>query len=418
MKKAQTILSWAPLALTIPPKYLRPKRGNLLFFIISFATVFSAFVCTVVALAALAATNGADLELGEKLAGIDSHVIIFSSEKDQVYISDHGEIIIRLNEISDIRAVSPFLVCDVQLQIAINNIEPYPVQLKGIIAEKEMDATNLVNCIEKGDILPFWDESSTHIPLLIGSGISRDMNITIDDTLTIIKPESFEIKKFPARVSGIFKTGIGYDYNLVYAPLRQVQLMIGVDNKTITGLGIKGDNLLEADSLASKIRKTLGKSYDIKDWKSINSHILGGIRLLQRVSLILLFGIYLLVLVCLSCILLLVLHEKRRDIAILLTLGMRPLQVQRTFVFLGMLIGIVGILVGYITTPLLCEFLNYYKIIKLPPEALIIDHVPFILEWQHFFWVGISELVLLILVGYLTTLNVYKVKPVVILRDE
>lgn len=420
MKRLRTILSWAPLTLTIPSKYLRPKRGNLLFFALSFATIFSAFVCTVVALIALAATNGADKELREKLAGIDSHVLVFPANQYQTHISNYQDLTQKLYEISNVTAVAPFLISDVQLQSSGDDPEPYPVRLKGILAEREITTTNLANYIIEGNLLLFLGKYRTEILLIVGSGLAANMGIHLGDTLLIVKPELFndEIRKFPAKVAGIFRTGLGLDYHLAYAPLDQVQSIVAVNDSTITGFGIKGDDLLKADLLAAEVKKILGEHYRVEDWKSINPNVFAGISLLQRVSLILLNGVYLLVLVCLSCILLLVLHEKRPDIAVLLTLGMKPFRVQIAFAFLGMLIGISGILIAFIITPLLCKLFNNYRVFELPPEVLMIDYVPFILEWRHFFWVGLAELFLLVLVGFVTTSNIYKLKPVVILRDE
>jgi len=416
----RTMLSWAPLILTIPPRYLRPKRGNLLFFALSFATVFSVFICTLVALIALAATNGADKELREKLAGIDSHILVFSATQNQTHISSFPALAKKLSEVSGVAAVAPFLILDAQLQSSVDDPEPYPVRLKGVDAEKEVTATSLVNYLIEGDLLLMLAKDRKELPLIVGSGLATNKEIRLGDTLVIVKPELFndQIRKFRARVTGIFRTGLGLDYYLAYAPLDQVQSMAGVNDSTITGFGIRGENLLKADLLAAEVGKLLGENYRVEDWKSVNPNVFAGVSLLQRVSLILLYGVYMLVLVCLSCILLLVLHEKRRDIAVLLTIGMKPFHVQTAFAFLGMLIGVTGILFAFLVSPLLCRVFNTFKVFELPPEVLMIDYVPFVLEWKHFVWVGMSELFLLVLVGFLTTSNVYRLKPVVILRDE
>jgi|GEM_PF-3987146 len=420
MKRKRTLIQWAPLALTIPAKYLLPKRGNLLFFAISFATLFSAFICTAVALLALAATNGADIKISEKLSGIDSHVLVFPSDQYQTYMSGFQKLTPKLKEVPEIVAISPFLVCEAQLQSSVHDAKPLPATLKGIIAEQEISATNLVDYIEQGNLLSFLEKSKTELPILLGAGLAQNLNLSIDDELLIVRPELFngEIRKFPTKIAGIFRTGIGLDYHLAYIPLDQAQLIAGVGDSTVTGIGIKGKDLLKADQLAMKVKKELGDKYRIEDWKSINPNVLGGISLLRNVSIILLYGVYLLVLVCLSCILLLVLHEKRRDIAVLLTLGMKPFHVQRAFAFLGLLIGVTGIAFAFLVSPIVIWVFNEYKIFALPPEVLMIDYVHFALELKHFLMVGLSELFLLILVGLLTTIGVYRLKPMVILRDE
>jgi len=109
-----------------------------------------------------------------------------------------------------------------------------------------------------------------------------------------------------------------------------------------------------------------------------------------------------------------VLHEKRRDIAVLLTLGMKPFHVQKAFAFLGLLIGVTGIVFAFLVSPIVIWVFNEYKIFELPPEVLMIDYVHFALEWKHSLMVGLS----LIVVGLLTTSGVYRLKPMVILRDE
>jgi lipoprotein-releasing system permease protein len=206
------------------------------------------------------------------------------------------------------------------------------------------------------------------------------------------------IRRF--KVVGIFETGF-YDIDEAWAftDLRAAQKFLSLED-VINQIEINVDDVHRAPEIAAEIEKLVGPKYTTTTWLERNKQLLSALRS-ERVVTTIVIGLILLVAALnIFITLVMMVMEKYRDIAILMSMGARQAQIRRIFMTQGLLIGVVGSAIGLAAGYTVCYFADKYRWIKLDASVYALSFVPFETHWLDGIWIAAVA----ILVSFLATL--------------
>jgi len=247
--------------------------------------------------------------------------------------------------------------------------------------DPKIDSDLLFDIEETGDE---GEPRPVYPAIIIGAELAKNLRLAVGDDVNMVAPLGGMSpagpipKSKPFRVAGIFFSGMyEYDTKFAYVTIPAAQKFLGLDD-VITGIEIKVEKLERATPLANKIRAALGgkaRGYDVQDWKQRNSGLFSALKLERVVMFIVLTFIVLVASFCIITTLIMVVLEKKREIAALKAMGAANRTVLRVFLYAGLYIGTIGMLVGVLTGVGICLFLAYVGL-PLDPEVYYISELP------------------------------------------
>jgi lipoprotein-releasing system permease protein len=290
----------------------------------------------------LSVMNGFEEDIKTKILGTQSHIVISNYTGG---ISDPALVEKQIAEDPEVVGATPFILSQGLLS-APAGISG--VVIRGIEPESASRVIRLKEIIVRGSVDGLQDSG-----ILVGSELALNTGITIGDAVTLISatgtitPLGMIPKSIPFVVKGIFSTGMyEYDSNMVYISLGAAQKLFMKDMPS--GIEIKVKNIYEADIIAGRLIALLEPGYWAKTWKDMNMSLFSALKLEKTVMFIILLFIILVAAFSIISTLIMMVMEKRKDIAILKSMGATTGQILRIFITLGMVIGLSGTVVGVI----------------------------------------------------------------------
>jgi lipoprotein-releasing system permease protein len=243
----------------------------------------------------------------------------------------------------------------------------------------------------------------------------------VNDNVEITTEELTPMGPRPVRrrfkVCGLFETGFfELDDNWSYTSIGAAQKALGTDQ--INQIELNVDDLNAAATIATQVEKVAGSRYTTTTWMERNKQLLGALKMEKLVTVIVISLIELVAALNIFITLVMMVMEKYRDIAILMSMGARLSQVRRIFILQGVLIGMVGSAIGLVVGHALCYFANVYKWVPLDETVYSMSFVPFEPRPLDAIWIA----ALAVLVSFVATLyparNAARVAPAEVLRYE
>jgi lipoprotein-releasing system permease protein len=170
-----------------------------------------------------------------------------------------------------------------------------------------------------------------------------------------------------------------YDNTLAYVDLPVAQQFLGVGD-SVTGIEARVNDIYKAGEIAEALKKRLGPPFYVSDWIKMNSNFFSALKLEKVVMFVILTLIILVASFNIVSSLTMLVMEKGRDIAILKAMGATTSSIRKIFVLEGFLIGICGTALGVLGGLFLCDMLQKYKFIELPPDVYHISTLPVKME--------------------------------------
>jgi lipoprotein-releasing system permease protein len=208
----------------------------------------------------------------------------------------------------------------------------------------------------------------------------------------------------PFVVSGVFESGFyEFDDGYAFASIAAVQKMLGLEDE-VNAIELKVDDLNRAPKIAQSLEKLLGPHFTATAWQEQNTHLFDAMRGERIVTIIIIGLIELVAALNILIVLVMMVMEKYRDIAVLMSMGV--------------LIGVVGSAIGLAAGYTLCYFAEKYKWIRIDESVYAFSYVPFETHWVHAIWIAAAA----ILISFLATLyparNATRILPAEVLRYE
>jgi len=421
--------------LFISLRYLRARRKQIFVSIITFLSMAGIFLGVAALIIVLAVMNGFELDLRNKILGINAHIVLM---ENGTVMSKYQQVTKAVSGIDGVVASTPFIYSQAMLK---TRDKASGVVLRGLSPEDALSVINfgkmregsLKNLPVESRHIPGLDKESAALPgIIIGKELAKNLGVFVLETVSVISPMGVStpfgmvprVKRF--LIVGIFDSGLyEYDSTLAFLALKECQEFLNLGEK-VTGLDIRIRDIYQAPVVARAIEQKLGFPYWARTWMEMNKNLFSALRLERRVMFIILSLIVLVAAFNIISILIMVVMEKNKDIAILKSMGATSGSIMRIFVFQGLTIGAIGTLVGCLLglavalnlerVSLFIENLFGFKF--LPGDIYYLSELPSHVDYANVFIIVIVTMVLCFLSTLYPSWRASRLDPVEALRYE
>ena len=409
----------ASFELFIAARYLRAKRRQAVIGVITAISIVGVAAGVASLIIALAINNGFRQDLQERLLGSTSHVNLMRVKSDG--IQNWRDLGARLERTDHVLASAPAIYEQVLIS---RGARAKGAVLKGILPDRERRVSELLNSVKVGsaDALteaqrrgertqdtpivttepgaPGAEEASkaendpsslqglaTRFgalpPIILGKDMANDMGATVGSVVLVTSPQG-ELTPFGIvpkyvrfKVVGVFESGF-YDYDSAWAliSLADSQRLFGLGD-VVSTIEFKVDDIYKAGEIGRVLEREAGQGFMSTNWMEQNRALFRALRLERVVTFITIGLIVFVAALNILISLIMMVMEKTKDIAVLVSMGAKRRQVRRIFIFQGLLIGVIGTVIGLIAGYTLSILAGHYRWLSLSAEVYSIDYVPF-----------------------------------------
>ena len=265
----------------------------------------------------------------------------------------------------------------VQVQVQVQEQEQEPNQDQ---ADKSVRSTQASSA---DSLAAVHDRVAAMPPIVLGKDMAADLGATVNSVVLVTSPQG-ELTPFGMvpkyirfRVAGIFDSGF-YDYDSSWGFIRlsDAQQLFGLGD-VVSVLEFKIDDIYSAPQVAKQIESAAGKGFMATQWMEQNKSLFRALRLERLVTFITIGLIVFVAALNILISLTMMVMEKTKDIAVLMSMGAKKAQIRRIFMLQGVLVGVVGTLLGLILGYGVSWAGAHYRLISLSAEVYSIDYVPF-----------------------------------------
>src|ERR1700686_3136109 len=399
--------------LFIATRYLRAKRRQAFIGIITGISILGVAAGVASLIVALAINNGFRQDLQERLIGSTSHVSLLRIADDG--ITDWPPLLERLSKQPHVVAAAPAIFEQVLIS---RGPRARGAVLKGMIPADERKVGDLLNSVKEGSAAaleedtpkpekdhvgtaasavqeaPTTEESPDSLsgvharvaampPIILGKDMADNLGATVGSVVLVTSPQG-ELTPFGMvpkysrfHVVGIFNSGFfDYDSSWAFTRLSDAQRLFGLGD-LISVIEFKVDDIYQAAQISRELEQAAGKGFMSTNWMEQNKALFHALKLERLVTFITIGLIVFVAALNILISLIMMVMEKTKDIAVLMSLGTKKAQIRRVFIAQGVLIGVIGTAIGLVLGYAISWAGGHYHFISLSPEVYSIDYVPF-----------------------------------------
>jgi lipoprotein-releasing system permease protein len=368
-----------PFELRIALRYLTSRRKQAFISVISAVSVLGVIVGVMALMIALGLMTGLQGEIRSRILGATAHVSVFRSSTDP--FDNYREVVKKLRGVPGVLGSAPAVYAKGILSSTTSSTF---VTLKGIVPTDERTVTDIGSQVQQGS-LEALEHPDVVTQVLLGRDLATTLGVGPGDVLTLTSPKGrlSPLGVLPrisrVRVVGTVRSGLyEFDSSWAYIPFEAAQrLSGGADEATLVEVRIA--DLYAVKEAAREILKVLGDSYTTTDWIQMNGSLFAALWL-EKTAIAITIGLIVMV-AALNIVtsLVLMVMEKHKDIAILVSMGASRGAIMRIFMLQGTIIGALGTATGAALGTAICRFLDAYRLIRLPQDVYQVSYVPFTL---------------------------------------
>jgi lipoprotein-releasing system permease protein len=406
--------------LFIAGRYLRARRKEAVISVITLISVIGVAAGVMALVIALAVNNGFKNTLQRNLLGAMAHINVM--EKEPGYgIEDWRGMAARLRKLPHVTDVSPALYSPTLLT---GGLQPKYVILKGIDVNGEMAVSESLRHLKTGSLDRLRDTNADPPGIVLGADAVQDTGMIMNARVVavfqngVLTPFGALPSYRPFRVSGVFSSGFyEIDDNWAYAALPAVQKALSLED-VVNQIEIKLDDLNLAPQVAAQAEKIVGAKYTTTTWMERNRQLLDALKMERKVIVITIGLIELVGALNIFITLVMMVMEKYRDIAVLMSMGARRAQIRRIFMLQGVLIGAAGSAIGLTVGYAICYFAEKYRWVSLSESVYSMSFVPFEPRPYDGIWIAAAALLVSFLATIYPARNATRITPAEVLRYE
>jgi lipoprotein-releasing system permease protein len=400
-------------------RYLRAKRKHRFVSAVSAISVVGVATGVMALIVAMAINNGVQQEMQNQMLGVTSHVYLLEKERS-FGIEDWQSYIERFQNLEHVQAMAPALFAPVFISGAINGRGAF---VKGIDPAAELRVSDLLRDLKEGSIEGL--ERPEGLPgIIVGDRMAQEIGARLNSVVKVINPQGEMTPWGPItgekrfQVTGIFHSGFyDYDSGWAFVDLKSAQQALSLGD-VINLIEFRLDDLDLADEMAAKLEELSGPELEAMSWMERNQPLFNALRLEKFVTAFIIGLIMIVAALNILIALVMMVMEKNKDIAILISMGARRAQVRKIFMWQGLLIGATGTMLGLVAGHALCWLCDRYQLVPLEASVYGLSYVPFVPR----VWDGIAVAIAAMVISYLITIYpsnaASKVVPVEVLRYE
>ncbi|HEV2229850.1 MAG TPA: lipoprotein-releasing ABC transporter permease subunit [Steroidobacteraceae bacterium] len=341
-----------PLPLYVGLRYVRARSHKFFVSFITWASLAGVCVGVAALIVILSVMNGFESELRDRLLSLGAQVRVIAAAAPgggpaPSAARDWQVAAQRARTVAGVAAVAPYAELTA---LAVREPETLPVVLRGIDPQESATASELGAAVTQGHLKDLVPGSGR---VIVGELIAERLGIALGDQLTLLVPTMSadgtpEAKLRGFTVAGIFEVGLQeHDGTLVFAPLDDVRALAPA-SASAQGLRIRVTDVLAAPAVAARLRAVLPKVYEVRDWTEDNASYFRATRIEKTMMSLILLLIVAVAAFNIVAMLVMVVTDKRTDIAILRTFGAAPRRVMGIFITQGLVIGWLGVALGVV----------------------------------------------------------------------
>lgn len=376
-----------PIELFIGLRYTRAKRRNHFISFISLISMLGITLGIMALITVLSVMNGFDKELKQRILGVISHATISGPGGE---LDDWPTAQARLGKREHVLGSAPYIQGEGMFS---SGGEISGTLIRGVLPEQEAAVSELAGKMVRGELSRL---RAGEFGIVLGAALAQNLGAVVGDKVTLIIPQANvtpagiipRMKRFT--VVGVFEVGMyEYDSALALMHLDDAATLFRTDGK-VTGLRLKLDDLNAAPRIARELQAELGFGYNVSDWTRQHANFFKAVQMEKTVMFIILLLIVAVAAFNIVSTLVMMVQDKRADIAILRTLGASPRSIMGVFMVQGTLIGVIGTLLGTVCGVLLA--VNVQEIVGaleslfgihfLNPDVYLISELPSELRWS------------------------------------
>lgn len=412
-----------PLELLIGLRYIRAKRRNHFISFISLTSIIGIAIGVWALITVLSIMNGFERELRERILSVASHVTVSGQNG---WLNEQETVNREINKQTEILASAPFILGQ---GLLMGGRMVKGALIRGVLPAQEAGVSNLSENLKQGN----WNAlESGKWQIVLGSELARQLGVSVGQKVTLVAPKGQitpagllpRLKRFT--VAGIFELGMyEHDSGLAILHLDDASRLFKT-GASVSGLRLKLPDLYDAPRIRDQLSRALGETYRVTDWTIQHINLFRAIKIERRVMFIILLLIVAVAAFNIVSTLVMLVTDKRSDMAILRTLGLGPPRVMAIFMIQGTLIGLVGTLIGGVSgviTALNVETLvpwleSMFGVEFFPSSVYVITDFPAQLKWEDVYQIISISFVLSVVATLYPAWRAAKTDPAEVLRYE
>jgi lipoprotein-releasing system permease protein len=363
-------------------RYLKAKRRQAVVGVVTSISIAGVAAGVAALIIALAITNGMRRDLQDRLLGNSAHVQLMRVQADG--IRNWQPLIGRLRRLPHIKGASPGLY--EQVMVA-RGARAGGALVEGILPDQEQTVSGLLTTATPGSVAALEPQAALAHgelpPIVLGKDLAETVNASIGDRVTLVSPQG-EMTPFgmvpkvePFRLAGTFHSGFyQFDAQMGFVRLTDAQRLYS-EPDLLSVISFKVDDLDRAPQIGKEIEQAAGKGYMTNNWIEENRELFKALKMEQVVTFIVIALIVIVAALNILIALTMMVMEKTRDIAVMMSFGVEPGQVRRIFMMQGFLISVIGTALGLVLGYAAAWAGGHYHFIQLSAEVYSIDTLPF-----------------------------------------
>jgi lipoprotein-releasing system permease protein len=410
---------------------MRSRHRHVPLSLISAISLAGVTIGVATLLIVLGVMTGMERDLRDKILGFNPHITVTSFSGP---LEDWKDAIERVRTVDGVVAAGPVVHGQAMVSIGrsvsgvvVRAIDPALGDVVVDVADHMLKGS--VDALARSHEVTLPEEEGGGRvqlgPLLVGKELARQLGITVGEAVNVISPLGTpgpagmvpRIKRFV--VVGVFDSGMyDYDQTLAYMALGDAQRFFDLKDE-VSALEVRVRDVYAAGGVARGIEDALGGfPYRARDWTEANRNIFSALKLQTVVSGIVLCLIVVVAAFNILATLTMVVKEKRRDIAILKSMGASSAAIARLFVLKGAIIGVSGTLAGSLLGLVGCGLLRRYQFVELPKDVFLFDTLPVDVNPLNFLVVGTVSIAICLLAALSPARRAASLVPVEVIRYE
>lgn len=374
-----------PLSIFIGTRYTRAKRRNHYISFISLTSMIGLALGVLAMIVVLSVMNGFQKEMSSRILGLLPHATISAAQP----LADWRAVAEVARRNPQVIGAAPFAELDGMFSYKGSM---QPVQINGIDPQEEQQVSNIAAHMQQGSL---ENLKAGEFGVIIGEITARRFRLNQGDKLTLIVPEPSESaagitpRMLRLTVVGVFKVGADLDGSLGLINIADASSMLRSEPGQVQSVRLALKDLYQAPQVSAAVAKELGAGYVARDWTLTQGSLFSAMKMEKTMIGLLLLLIIAVAAFNIIATLIMVVADKRADIAILRTLGATPRQIMGIFMVQGTVIGCIGTLIGGVLGVLLA--LNVSQLVAwlervsgmhlFSSDVYFINSLPSELQW-------------------------------------